>query len=137
MERIHVTFIGVLKLVGKDFEKGLEWAVEYAVPVERLAALLFPAIAPEAATIANATTLIQTAVLQVEQKFTAAGKQSGTGAEKLKEVLLIVQPTVQELLKQAGITAEPSYVTSLVNAVVAILNVQTVNAPAQPAQAAA
>lgn len=120
-----MTFTGVLEEIGKGFANGLAWAVEYAVPVEKLVALLFPAIAPEATTVANATTLIQTAVLQVEQKFAAEGKQSGTGAQKLSEVLLLVQPVVEELLKQAGITADTTYLQSLVNAVVAILNVQT------------
>jgi hypothetical protein len=29
-----MSFLAVLEEVGKDFEKGLVWAVEYAVPVE-------------------------------------------------------------------------------------------------------
>lgn len=125
---MNVTFTGVLEEIGKGFEKGLGWAVEYAVPVAHLVALLFPSVTAETTTIANATSLIQTAVLEVEQKFAAAGKQSGTGAQKLSEVLLMVQSVVQQLLQQAGTTAEPAYVTSLVNAVVAILNAQTATA---------
>ena len=35
-----MTFTGVLEAIGKGFEKGLQWAVEYAVPVEKLAGLL-------------------------------------------------------------------------------------------------
>lgn len=136
-ERIPVSFIGVLDAIGKGFAKGLGWAVEYAVPVERLVALLFPSIAPEASTLANATALIQTAVLEVEQKYAAAGKQSGSGSQKLGDVLLMVQPVVQQLLQQAGINAQTGYIESLVNAVVAILNVQTAPSTAQPAAPAA
>jgi len=108
-----MSFIGFLKSIGKDFEKGLAWAVKYAVPVEKLVGLLFPAAAPAALGVADATSLIQT------------GVQSGTGAQKLAEVLLLTEGSVTALLAQAGITADTSYVTNLVNAVVAILNVQS------------
>jgi len=47
-----MTFTSVLQAIGQGFVKGLKWAVEYAVPVEKLVALLFPAAAP-AATIAR------------------------------------------------------------------------------------
>ena len=119
-----MTFVGVLEAIGKGFEKGLKWAVEYAVPVERLVALLFPAAAPAALEVANATSLIQSAVLLVEQKYAAAGVQSGTGAQKLAEVMLLTGQTVSGLLSQAGIAADSAYVQSVVSAVVAILNVQ-------------
>ena len=57
-------------------------------------ALLFPAAAPVAAVLADATTLIQNAVLLVEQKYAAAGMQQGTGAQKLAEVLLLTGQAV-------------------------------------------
>lgn len=120
-----MTFTCVLEAIGKGFAKGLQWAVAYAVPAERLAGLLFPQIAPETTAIAAVTGLIQTAVLQVEQKFAAAGVQSGTGAQKLSEVLLLAGPAIAQLLKQAGVAADAAYIQSLVSAVVAILNVQT------------
>ena len=123
-----MTFTGVLEAIGKDFAKGLQWAVEYAIPVEKLAGLLFPAIAPETTAVADATGLIQTAVLQVEQKFAASGVQSGTGAQKLSEVVLLAAPAVTQLLKQAGVNADAAYIQSLVSAVVAILNVQSMPA---------
>jgi hypothetical protein len=121
-----MSFMGLLETVGKGFEKGLAWAVEYAVPVEKLVALLFPAAAPVVTEVADATTLIQNAVLLVEQKYAAAGVQNGTGAQKLAEVLLLTQQAVTGLLTKAGITADSGYVSNLVSAVVAILNVQTV-----------
>ena len=127
-----MTFTGALDTIGKDFSKGLKWAVEFGVPIERLVALLFPAAAPVATQLADATTLIQNAVLLVEQKYAASGVQSGTGAEKLAEVLLLAGDAVTELLGKAGIAATSAYIARLVSAVVAILNVQ----PAIPQPAA-
>jgi hypothetical protein len=121
--------MGVLETVGKGFSKGLAWAVTYAVPVEKLVALLFPSVAPAATAAASATTLIQNAVLLVEQKYAAAGVANGTGAQKLAEVMLLTEPAVTSLLQQAGVTVSAPYLQSLVSAVVAILNVQVV-APA-------
>lgn len=130
-----MTFTGVLHAIGQGFAKGLKWAVEYAVPAEKLAALLFPSAAPELTTLANATTLIQNAVMVVEQKYAASGAQSGTGPEKLAEVMLLAGPAVSSLLTQAGVTPSTSYLQSLVSAVVAILNVQNVSSDAATAKA--
>jgi hypothetical protein len=126
-----MTFIGVLEAIGKGFEKGLKWAVAYAIPVEKLAALLFPSTAPIAAAVIDATSLVQTAVLSVEQKYAAAGLQSGTGPQKLAEVMLLAGNVVAQVLTQAGIPASSGYVQSLINAVVAILNVQPMSAAAK------
>jgi len=119
-----MSFIGVLEAIGKDFAKGLKWAVQYAVPVEKLVALLFPAAAPVATVVADATALIQSAVLLVEQKYAASGVQSGTGVQKLAEVMTLAGDAVATLLAQAGITASAAYIENLVSAVVAVLNVQ-------------
>jgi hypothetical protein len=126
---MKMTFTSVLQAIGKEFEKGLPWAVTYAVPAEKLAGLLFPAVAPELTVLSDATGLIQNAVIEVEQKYAAAGVQSGTGAQKLATVMTLVAPVVTSLLAQAGDKeASTSYVQSLVSAVVAILNVQTMPA---------
>jgi hypothetical protein len=127
-QRMSVTFTSVLEAIGKGFAKGLEWAVRYAIPVEKLVGTLFPAAAPVAAGLADATALIQNAVLLVEQKYAAAGVQSGTGAQKLAEVITLASPVVTQLLSQAGVNASAAYVRNLVNAVVAILNVQAMPA---------
>ena len=119
-----MSFIGVLKTIGKDFAKGLGWAATYAVPVEKLAALLFPSAAPELVTVAAATTLIQNAVLLVEQKYAASGVASGSGPQKLAEVATLAGSAVTSLLAEAGIKADASYIQSLISAVVGILNVQ-------------
>ena len=120
-----MSFVNVMETIGKGFAKGLKWAVEYAVPVEKLVGLLFPAAAPVANEVADATSLIQTAVLLVEQKYAASGVQSGTGAQKLSEVMLLTEQSVAALLTKAGITADSSYISNVVSAVVAILNVQS------------
>jgi hypothetical protein len=123
-----MSFLAVLEEIGKDFEKGLIWAVEYAVPVEKLVALLFPQAAPAVIAVADATTLIQGAVLLVEQKYAASGAQHGTGAQKLAEVMALAGSAVVSLLQQAGILATSGYVESLVSAVVGVLNVQAMPA---------
>lgn len=126
-----MSFIGVLEAVGKGFEKGLKWALTYAIPVEKLLVLLFPAAAPTAAEVIDATTLIQNAVLLVEQKYAASGVQSGTGAQKLAEVLLLTGQAVAALLTKAGIDADSDFIASIVSAVVAVLNVQQAQVPAE------
>ena len=123
-----MSFLGVLTSVGKDFAKGLKYAMEYAVPVEKLVGLLFPASAPAMGAAADAPTLIQNAVLLVEQKYAASGAQSGTGAQKLAEVMLLAGDAVSTLLLKAGIDATADYVELLVSAVVAILNAQSMPA---------
>jgi len=119
-----MSFISVLETVGKGFAKGLKWAAEYAVPVEKLVGLLFPAAAPVADGVAAATSLIQSAVLLVEQKYAASGVQKGTGAQKLAEVMLLTEQSVAALLAKAGIAADTTYIANVVSAVVGILNVQ-------------
>ena len=128
-----MSFVSVLETIGKGFAKGLKWAVEYAVPVEKLVGLLFPAAAPIANELADATSLIQTAVLLVEQKYAASGVQSGTGAQKLSEVMLLTEQSVTALLAKAGISVDSSYIAKVVSAVVAILNVQGASAVATAA----
>jgi hypothetical protein len=129
-------FVGFLESIGKLFEKGLAFAVQYGVPVEKLIALLFPAAGPAMTGVATATSLIQTAVISVEQKYAAAGVQNGTGTQKAAEVLTLTEQAVIALLKQDGITADTSYVQSIISAVVGILNVHTVPALPAPAKAA-
>ncbi len=123
-----MSFVSVLEAVGKGFEKGLKWAVTYAVPVEKLVGLLFPSAAPVVNEVVDATSLIQTAVLLVEQKYAASGAQSGTGAQKLNEVMLLTESAVTGLLAKAGVQVDSSYLQSVVSAVVAILNVQSASA---------
>lgn len=131
-----MSFGGFLKAIGKDFLKGLGWAVQYAVPVVKLVGILFPAASGAAKGVADALSLIQTAAIQVEQKYAAAGIQNGTGTQKAAEVLVLTEQAVIALLKQEGVTADTTYVQQLIDAVVAILNVHSVPVEAQTAAAA-
>lgn len=117
-------FVGFLEAAGKLFLKGLGYAVKYAIPVEKFVALLFPGLAPEATAAVTATTLLQNAIILVEQKYSASGVQNGTGAQKAAEVLLLTEQTVTQLLAQAGIKADTAYIQNLITAIVSILNVQ-------------
>jgi hypothetical protein len=117
-------FVSFLKSLLHAAEKGLGWAVKYGLPISKLVVLLFPAAKAEAAGVVTATDLIQKAVILVEQKYAASGAASGTGPQKLAEVLMLTEDAVVQLLKQEGVDADTTYVTNLVNAVVGVLNVQ-------------
>lgn len=67
------------------------------------------------------------AVALAEQKFAALGQQSGSGAEKLADVLQIAQPTIAQALKDLGKPNDVDSVKAYINAVVTVLN--TVPAP--------
>lgn len=121
-------FISVMEKVGQDIEKGLEFVLKYSIPIETIVKLLFPELpAVGVATTAafNVAQLIQNAVVTVEQKYAALNTTGITSAQKLADVIAITEPVVISGLAQAGITADTSYVTSLVNAVVALLNIPT------------
>lgn len=119
-----MSFTSVMKAIGNDALKGLAFVAKYIIPVGSLVTLIFPPSTDVVASAETAVALIQKAVVAVEQKYAASGAASGTGAQKLSEVLLLTQDAVTSLLEQAGIKADTQYITNLVNAVVAILNVQ-------------
>lgn len=126
-------FESVLVVVGKDFQKGLTVAVKYLPEATILAGFLFPpAVAPltEATVTAN---LIQGAIVAVEQKYAAQGQQSGTGSQKAADVLTLVNDAVSQILNSAtiksqlasaGIAVNTTYISNLINAVVAFLNIR-------------
>jgi len=102
--------------------------IKYAPPVAKLAEMIFPQFATEIAagtsTVLDATTLIQNAVLMVEQKYAASGAATGTGAQKSAEVLTLTSAAVTSLLAAAGVTgATPAYIQGIITAVVSVLNV--------------
>ena len=115
-------FITVMEAIGRDIKKAWTDVVPYLPAASALASLLFPGSA-QVAGVVNSVSLIEQAVTVVEQKFVAAGSPSGSGAQKLAQVLSIVTPTVTQLLAQEGIAVNQTQVTNIVNAVVAVLNV--------------
>lgn len=117
-------FVSIMDKIGADIKIVWDDVVKYLPTAVSLAALIFPASAVADAGAVTALDLIQQAVATVEQKFAAQGSPTGTGAQKLAQVLAIVTPSVTSLLAQFKITANQAYITQIVNAVVAILNVQ-------------
>ena len=117
-------FISFLKTVGRDFKKGLDFLLynPYAASAEQIA---FNIAMPGLGTIFNST---RAAVILAEQKYAALGKQSGTGPQKLADVLQLMEPVIAEALKDAGKSNTTQDVTNYINAVVNILE----NAPQLP-----
>lgn len=134
---IATVFQSIMSWIGKEEKIVYADIVKYAPPIAKIAELIFPSFAVQIAagetTVLDATGLIQNAVLMVEQKYAASGAATGTGAQKSAEVLTLAGPVVLTLLKQAGVTADTTYIQSLITAVVSILNIT--QAPAPPATA--
>lgn len=117
-------FVSIMEAIGKDILKVWADVVKYLPPVAALASLLFPGEAAVTAGVVNSVNLIQQAVATVEQKFAAAGAVTGTGAQKLAQVISMVGPTVTQLLASEGLSVNQAQLTGIINAVVAVLNVQ-------------
>jgi hypothetical protein len=117
-------FVSVMETIGKDVKALWADVVKYLPAAAKLAELIFPAQTAVIASAVNSVDLIQQAVVTVEQKFAATGNLTGTGVQKLAQVLSIVSPTVTELLSAEKIPVDQAYIADIVNAVVAILNVQ-------------
>lgn len=126
-------FVTIFTWIEKEEKVIYADIIKYAPPVAKIAELLFPQWATQIAAGTSAaldvTTLIQNAVLMVEQKYAASGVASGTGTQKAAEVLTLAGSAVTSLLSQLGITATSDYINSLITAVVSILNVQPSTAP--------
>jgi hypothetical protein len=128
-------FISIMDKIGADIKVAWSDVVKYLPAAASLAALIFPAQAAAITGVVSSVDLIQQAVATVEQKFAAAGNPTGTGPEKLAQVISLVSPTVTQLLTAEGLNYNAAQVTNIVNAVVAVLNVQ--EAPVTPSASVA
>lgn len=117
-------FVTVMEKIGAEAKTILADVVKFLPAGASLASIIFPKETAVIGEVVTATSLIQNAVAVVEQKYAASGVATGTGVQKLAEVLTLTQAAVTDLLNKAGIAADASYVTKIVDAVVAILNVQ-------------
>lgn len=124
---VEKKFISILDWVGQEAEKGLVFAVKYAMPVAGFVSLIFPGIAPEANGAVVALNLIQNAVLEVKAK-SAALPTNLTPAQMLADELQLVGPAVIALLQQEKVTVDAAQVQKYIQAVVAILDTQAVAA---------
>lgn len=109
-------FISWLEQAGKDFAKGIEAILPIA---ETAGVVAVSSFAPELGPAFNTTV---TAVALAEQKYAALGQQTGTGAQKLADVLNIAQPVISKALADAGKSSDTASVTNFINSVVTILN---------------
>lgn len=116
-------FVSVLETVGKDFAKGLSALLPYA---EGMGEVAVSAFAPSLGPLFNSTVA---AVALAEQKATALGKQSGSGASKLADVLQIMEPVISKGLADAGQASDTASVTGYINSVVTVLNAAPAPAP--------
>jgi hypothetical protein len=105
----------VLAKIGQAFKAGLDAALQAEPLIQPFVAALNPS-----AGAALATTVA--VVAQTEQKFTAMGEQSGSGAKKLAEATAILQPLLAVALADAGNPASLQKIQGYIAAVVAILN---------------
>jgi|GEM_PF-6646317 len=108
--------ISFLEAIGKDFVKGLNAILPYAATMGETAVSIF---APSLGSLFNTTV---SAVVLAEQKYAALGKQNGTGAQKLADVLQISEPVIAQGLTDAGRPSDTAAVTSYINSVVTVLN---------------
>lgn len=121
-------FISIMDKIGHDVKVAWSDVVKYLPAAAGLAALIFPAQAATITGVVNSVNLIQQAVATVEQKFAALGAQTGTGAQKLAQVVSIVGPTVTQLLTAEGLKYDEAQVEGIINAVVAVMNVSYIPA---------
>lgn len=117
-------FVSVMERVGHDIKVAFLEVVKYLPAAGVIAAAIFTTN-PTAAGVVTSVELIRNAVVLVEQKFAATGALTGTGPQKLAEVITLVGPAVTQLLTQEGMKVDQTQLTSIINAVVADLNAET------------
>lgn len=115
-------FEGFLKAAGKLVGVVLSDIVKYAVPISALLGVATPGLPAEEAAFLSAVQLIGNAVIAIEQKWSSVGPGSGT--QKLADVLVLIEQPVVVLFADAGLAVDATYVTNLVNGIVALLNAQ-------------
>lgn len=121
-------FVSFLKTAGADIEKGIEKAAPFFDLGSKVAASIG---GPGAGIIFS---LVSGTVLNVEQKFAAIGKQSGTGAQKLQDAVSILGPALTQLFQSAGWNNEAAAIQGYISNVVDWMNSFPVSpAPAAPA----
>jgi hypothetical protein len=117
-------FVSFLEAVGRDFKKDLDFVLPYAATVGKAAVAVYaPALSPMFNTTVDAVVL-------AEKSAAAAGKQGGTGAQKLAAVVGIAGPLIAQGLIDAGKPATSADVANYVNSVVTILNTTPAPTPA-------
>ena len=117
-----VAFEGFLKRAGHVAGVVLSEIVKYVIPVASVVAIADPAAAPAIQAFLASVKLVQSTVISAQQRWAAAGSEAN--AQKLADVLEIVEAPIVTMFAQAGVQVDRTYITNLVNGVVAILNAQ-------------
>lgn len=117
-------FISVMEKIGHDIKVAFQDVVQYLPAAASIASLIFPAQAATISDVVTGVDVIQKTVVLVEQKYAAMGAAQGTGAQKLADVMSVVEPIVVQILQKANLPSSTDRVQSIVNAVVAVLNAQ-------------
>ncbi len=115
-------FEGFLRKAGQVAGVVLKDIVKYVIPIASIVSIADPSTAPVVGAFTASVKLVQATVISVQQKWTAEG--SAANAQKLADVLEIVEQPVTTMFAQVGLQVDNAYVTNLVNGVVAILNAQ-------------
>jgi hypothetical protein len=124
-----------MEKIGHDIKVVWIDVVKYLPAASALASLIFPAQSGGIPGVVHSVDLIQQAVATVEQKFVAAGAPSGSGPQKLAQVLTMVSPVVTKLLAAEGIDYNQTQITKIINAVCAVMDAIPAPATATPAPA--
>jgi hypothetical protein len=121
-----MSFKSFLQAVGRDFKKGLDFALPISEGVGQVAVSVFaPALGP----MFHSTVM---AVALAEQSAAAVGKQDGSGQQKAAAVIQLIGPLIKTGLADAGRPNDDAAIQKYLDAVVMVLN----SAPAQIAAAA-
>jgi len=111
-----MSFISILDDLGSALKKFFDISLKVAVAAEPVVDLAFPGISVLYNATVNEVAMAETAAI-------AAGKQNGTGAQKLALVVAAIEPTFNNYLQAQGLPAQPTAtIENWVNAVVAGLN---------------
>ena len=118
-----MSFQSVMQKIGQ-YAKVAFTDIEAFLPLgESIAAVAYPPSAPIIGAVNVVNNLIVKAVGAVEQKWQAIGETSKNGVQKSADVISIVGPTVIAILQKEGVTVDNTYVQSVIDAVVAAMNV--------------
>jgi hypothetical protein len=120
-----MSFTSFLKAIGHDFKKGLDFLL-YNPYMQAAEGVAFTVALPGLGPVFNAT---KAAVILAEQKAAALNKQSGTGVQKLADVLQLMEPVIAQALKDAGKDGSTAGVTAYIESVVQVLNLAPAPAP--------
>lgn len=115
-------FEGFLKAAGRLVGVVLSEIVTYAVPISVLIGAVAPTLPAEERPFLSAVQLVGSAVIAIEQKWSSLGP--GNGTRKLADVLALAEQPVVTLFADVGLAVDATYVTNLVNGMVALLNAQ-------------